>query len=260
MGFSLGDFTSAFKDTFDSALDFVGGGGVGAADFIFPGITAAGSLAGGYMANEASAKEASKNRDWQKMMSDTAHRREVADLRAAGLNPILSGTGGSGATSAPSGSTAQQHDIVSPAISSALQTMNAMANAQKTLVDAYNEKNYRPANMGNQSGMYFAQANSAAGEYKRNMSQAALNEITGKQIEELTKLATQNISNEKVREKILGQDLEVARAEALAAKNRGEIEGGPAGLILQILDRIVALTDLRAMVTGRKSTVVHTKK
>lgn len=40
--------------------------------------------------------------DWQKMMSDTAHQREVSDLRAAGLNPILSATGGNGA-STPSG-------------------------------------------------------------------------------------------------------------------------------------------------------------
>ena len=78
------------------------------------------SLLGGKRANVASAKQAQINRDFQERMSSTAHQREVQDLRAAGLNPILSATGGSGA-STPSGSTAQQRDIVTPATSTALQ-------------------------------------------------------------------------------------------------------------------------------------------
>lgn len=57
------------------------------------------------IAMDFNAEEAAKNRDWQKMMSDTAHQREIRDMIAAGINPILSVNGGHGA-SVGSGATA----------------------------------------------------------------------------------------------------------------------------------------------------------
>ncbi len=59
-------------------------------------------LAGSAISGLMGMSSAKRQMKFQEKMSSTSHVREVADLKAAGLNPILSATGGGGASS-PSG-------------------------------------------------------------------------------------------------------------------------------------------------------------
>lgn len=77
----------------------------------------------------AQSNAADKQMAYATNMSNTAHVREVQDLKNAGLNPILSGMGGSG-SSTPSVSQAQTTDTIAPWSNSAKQVTDALINAK----------------------------------------------------------------------------------------------------------------------------------
>jgi len=61
-------------------------------------------FAGGLIRNQSEKKEAKRNRAFQEQMSSSAYQRSMADMKKAGLNPILAGKLGGAST--PGGSKA----------------------------------------------------------------------------------------------------------------------------------------------------------
>lgn len=90
------------------------------APIVVGGIAAGATLIGGAARNKAQREEAQKQRDFQERMSGTAYQRAVKDMKIAGINPMLAYM--QGGASSPGGAQANIEDVVSPAVSSSMQS------------------------------------------------------------------------------------------------------------------------------------------
>lgn len=106
--------------------------------FIGPIIGGVADYFSGVQTNEANAQIAAENRAFQERMSSTSYQRSVADMQAAGLNPMLAYQ--QGGASSPGGSTATMQNPMASAIHSAGAAQNvALTKAQTENVKADTE-------------------------------------------------------------------------------------------------------------------------
>lgn len=104
------------------------------------------------------AAEAAKNRDWQERLSNSAHQREVSDLKKAGLNPVLSSnlagaSTGSGA-SASSDAAAVTGNLAKDVIDMAMAQLSSSTALQQTAMNA--NANLAIASMNNDAKIQIA--------------------------------------------------------------------------------------------------------
>lgn len=95
------------------------------------------SIVGAIVQGQQNKNQAASAERWSAAQSGSAHQREVTDLRAAGLNPMLSGTGGQGATTTP-GIPASVPDVLGGAVSSGLQAARLKQELQNMKESATN--------------------------------------------------------------------------------------------------------------------------
>lgn len=181
-------------------------------------IAAGAAIIGGMQQADSSSALSKHQMSWQKHMSDTAHRRQVVDLRAAGLNPILSARYGGSST--PAGSMpSQQPNILGRAAASALaaytqQTAIKKMEAETKLTEAATTtEGYKWQDIAMATRLKGHQANLTSGQIN-------LNTIT--QI--LEALRIPGMTNE--------ADLQQAVGPALKAL-------GPAGNIIKLLQGLI---------------------
>lgn len=160
------------------------------------------------LAMQFNAQEAAKSRSWQEYMSNSAHQREIRDLKAAGLNPVLSAMGGNGAavtsgatasgvTSAGSkgevdtSANAALVQILGSVLSAQtqLQTANVNARTQEAVADKYTAMEKLVAQISADASKYGANMSYASNRYSTDQNIANPNNIYGL-VREMVKGAT----------------------------------------------------------------------
>lgn len=156
------------------------------------------SLLGAKKQNQAAEKQANNQMSFQERMSSTSYQRGMADMKAAGLNPILAYK--QGGASSPSGTAAPVVNELEPATNSAKDALRVSAEL----------KNLKETNQNIKT------------DTELKSSTALLNAASRE--------------NKKIEGRILQQQLHSAKAQASRAKLDDDFYKTPVGQVLRKID------------------------
>lgn len=144
-------------------------------------------------ANDFNAEQAQIQRDWSESMSATAHQREVADLRAAGLNPVISAYG-SGASVGSGAAASSSNNLTSAFGNLAAQALGAVASLANTMET--NATSYANAGLGYSVSIRSADVQQYAADLaaKTNMDMNKATNEMNKYIAEMNQMNQKDIA------------------------------------------------------------------
>lgn len=190
-------------------------------------IGAGASIYGAGRQNYANAKEAARNRRFQRQMSNTAVRRRVRDMKKAGINPMLAvgSSGGAFQAATPQGAQARMENVFDDSVSDAAKAWTTAFQA-KLAKKELKLKDAQIHNIDSQANLNDTTAAKVAQDTEIDMSPARIGKREQELDETWSRARLQKFKGDLIweKEKLLKVQATSAPAEARLRKRRAEID------------------------------------